>query len=81
MPDEQPDRREFYRYIALGQVGLEMVSPIVMGVLLDRWLDSAPCWTVVGALIGFGGGMMHLLAILNQGGKGNGSRGANEEAP
>ena len=36
MPDQQPDMRQWGRYVELGQVGLEMVSPIVVGVLLDR---------------------------------------------
>ena len=64
-----PDRWELNRYVALGQVGLEMVSPIVIGVLLDRWLGWAPWLTVAGAVLGFGGGMAHLLASLNAGGK------------
>ena len=64
-----PDRRDLARYVALGQVGLEMVSPIVIGLLLDRWLGWIPWLTVAGAVIGFGGGMAHLLAILNGGGQ------------
>jgi F0F1-type ATP synthase assembly protein I len=80
MPDQSPKQRELSRYVALGQVGLEMVSPIVAGVLLDRWLGWTPWLTVIGAVFGFGGGMVHLLSILNNGSC-KGSDGSGREYP
>ena len=73
-----PDRRELGRYFALAQVGLEMVAPIVVGLLLDRWLGWMPWLTVLGAVVGFGGGMIHLLTILNESGR-NGPDGSGRE--
>ena len=72
MPDQQPNRRDLLRYLALGQVGMEMVSPVVVGLLLDRWLGWTPWLTVAGAVVGFGGGMAHLLGILKDDSKGPG---------
>jgi len=51
---------------ALSQVGLEMVVPIVIGVFLDRWLGTAPWIMVVGVLLGFFGGIAHLIAIVQR---------------
>ena len=71
MPDPKPDRPVLYRYVELGQVGMEMVVPIVGGILLDRWLDWTPWLTIVGAVFGLVGGMIHLLAILKNVGPGD----------
>ncbi len=74
MPDpNRPDRRDWYRWIALGQIGMEMVSPIVVGLLVDYWLGWAPWVTVIGAVVGFAGGMAHLLTILKNDGPGEDS--------
>jgi F0F1-type ATP synthase assembly protein I len=45
---------------------MEMVAPIGLGALLDYYLGWSPWLTIAGALLGFVGGMMHLLALLNQ---------------
>jgi F0F1-type ATP synthase assembly protein I len=66
MPDEAPNPREMGLYFALGQVGLEMVAPIGLGVLLDRWLHTAPTFIVIGVLLGFVGGLAHLMALLKR---------------
>jgi hypothetical protein len=63
---EPPPSRDWSRYAALGQVGMEMVAPIALGALLDNYLGWTPGLTVAGALLGFVGGMMHLLALLNK---------------
>ena len=44
-------------------VSLEMVIPAAVGVWLDRRFDTTPWLTVMGALLGFGMGMSHLLKI------------------
>ena len=64
MPLGLPDRREMGRYFALAQVGLEMVVPIVIGVLVDSYFGWSPWGVVVGVIVGFVGGLLHLLALL-----------------
>jgi F0F1-type ATP synthase assembly protein I len=81
MPDQQPEARNWGRYAELGQVGMEMVSPIVVGILLDRYLGWTPWLTVVGAVVGFSGGMLHLLALLNRLGRRGDDNGSRREAP
>lgn len=66
MTDSQRKPRELGLYLALGQVGLEMVAPIVLGFLIDRWLRTLPWLTVVGVLIGFVGGLVHLSRLLKR---------------
>jgi F0F1-type ATP synthase assembly protein I len=69
MPD-QPEaderRRAWSRYLELSQVGTEMVSPIVIGLLLDWKWETGPWLTVAGAFLGFFWGMYHMLNILNR---------------
>jgi len=60
------DPKEFGYYVALGQVGVEMVVPIGLGVLLDRYLGWEPWATVVGAVIGLVGGFAHLMLVLKR---------------
>jgi F0F1-type ATP synthase assembly protein I len=66
MPLGTPDPTQMGRYVALAQVGLEMVMPIVIGLLLDYYLGWSPWGVVVGTVIGFVGGLMHLLALLKR---------------
>lgn len=61
-----PDPKVAARYAALGQVGLEMVAPIGLGLWLDHAFGLMPWCTIAGALIGLLGGMAHLLVILQQ---------------
>jgi F0F1-type ATP synthase assembly protein I len=77
MPDEQREPREQYRYLVLGQVGIEMAAPVVLGVLLDRSLGWTPWLTIIGAVLGFTGGMYHLLSFLK--GSGRGDNGGGEQ--
>jgi len=60
------DPKEMAFYVMLGQVGMEMVAPLVVGLLLDHWLGWTPWLTVIGAVMGFVGGLGHLVALLNQ---------------
>lgn len=66
MPDDQSRSRQMGYLIALGQIGMEMVVPIGLGVALDVWLGTIPLFIVVGVLLGLVGGMVHMMAILKR---------------
>ena len=66
MPPGKPDPSEMGRYFALAQVGVEMVVPIVIGVGLDSYLGTSPWGVVIGTVLGFSGGLIHLLAMLKR---------------
>lgn len=65
-PDGRPDLKEMGYYISLAQVGLEMVFPMVIGIIVDYYLHSSPWGTVIGFAFGFIGGFAHLLTLLNR---------------
>jgi ATP synthase protein I len=44
-------------------IGLEFALPPLLGSVGDRWWRTAPWLTVVGAVLGFAVGMMHVLRI------------------
>jgi len=60
------DPKELGRLMSLAHVGTEMVVPIVVGLLLDRWLGSLPWCTVVGVVLGLVVGIVHLVHITSQ---------------
>ena len=66
MLPEMPDRKELGRYFALGQIGLEMVVPIVVGLVAG----SLPRQPAVGlrrrCRPGLIGGLVHLVHLLNK---------------
>lgn len=66
MPINQPDPRELGHYYALAQVGLEMVVPVVAGLLLEGYFEWRPWGVVVGAVLGLVVGLTHLVALLNR---------------
>lgn len=66
MPPGLPNPKEMGRLVALAQVGAEMVVPIVLGVVADHYLDSSPWGVIVGTVLGFVGGLLHLLAMLKK---------------
>ena len=66
MPQGPPDPRQLGVYVAISQVGLEMVAPIGLGVALDHYLGWTPWATVVGAVVGLVGGIAHLLVLVNR---------------
>jgi hypothetical protein len=51
---------------ALAQVGLEMASPVAIGVALDLYEGWGPWASICGAVVGLVGGMMHLISIMNR---------------
>ncbi len=63
---EMPDRKEMGRYLALSQIGLEMVVPIVVGLVVDHYLGWTPWASVAGAVLGMCGGLVHLVHLLNK---------------
>lgn len=63
---KKPDARRVGLYFALAQVGLEMVVPIVAGILLDHWLATGPWLLVAGAVLGLAGGLYHLVRLTQQ---------------
>ncbi len=66
MPKGLPDPKELGRYYALSQIGLEMVAPIGLGLILDYYLNWSPWGAVVGAVVGFVGGMAHLVVLMGR---------------
>jgi F0F1-type ATP synthase assembly protein I len=68
MPGHSPDSKEVGRYFALAMVGVEMVAPIVIGLLLDSSLGWTPApWGVTcGAILGLVGGLYHLVILAKQ---------------
>ncbi len=54
------------RYMAMGQIGMEMAGPIAIGVLLDYLLNWQPWCTVVGACLGLVFGLVLLVRMANK---------------
>jgi F0F1-type ATP synthase assembly protein I len=64
---DMPDRKEMGRYVALSQVGLEMIAPILVGLVVDHYLGWTKPWALVaGAVCGLCGGLIHLVHLLNK---------------
>ena len=63
---QDPKPRELSFYYSLAQIGFEMVVPIALGVFLDDWLGLTPWITSVMAVVGFAGGLLHMVLMLNQ---------------
>jgi F0F1-type ATP synthase assembly protein I len=65
MPPGLPDSKEMRFYLSLAQVGTEMVGPMLFGLLLDWMFHWLPWATVIGAVLGFVGGMYHMISLLS----------------
>ncbi len=63
---KEPDRRELGIYFSLAQVGLEMVAPLGIGVYLDYLLNSSPWALISGTVLGFVGGLTHLIMLAQK---------------
>jgi len=77
--DDRRNFRDLGYYVALAQVGLEMVAPIGIGVILDYYLSWSPWATVGGAVFGFVGGMLHLIVMVNRHDADEAKRGNNKK--
>lgn len=66
MPVGGDDPRRFGLYLALGQAGLEMMAPLVLGLWLDWLLGWRPWLTLCGIVIGFIGGLAHMIVIAQR---------------
>jgi len=66
MTDKPPKSGDVGRYLALAQVGMEMVAPIVLGVYLDSQFGWRPWGVIAGAVFGLVGGLSHLVVMLNR---------------
>ena len=60
------DPRDVRRYMSLSQVGLEMVAPIGLGLALDLLLGWLPWGVIVGAVMGFSVGLIHLIVVVSK---------------
>jgi F0F1-type ATP synthase assembly protein I len=56
------------RLMTISQVGFEMAAPIGLGFALDYWFGTLPIGMIVGAVIGFVGGVYHLVVLNRPGG-------------
>jgi F0F1-type ATP synthase assembly protein I len=66
MPENPPDSKEMGFYFSLAQVGMEMVIPMGVGIALDYYMGWRPWGTVGGLILGFIGGMTHLIVMVNR---------------
>jgi F0F1-type ATP synthase assembly protein I len=60
------DRKEIGHYVALAQVGMEMVGPIGVGLALDYFIGCSPWGVIGGAVLGLVGGIAHLIHLSNR---------------
>ncbi len=74
------DPRDVRRYMALSQIGLEMVAPIVLGLVLDHYLGWSPWGVIVGVVVGLTGAFVHLVSVLSKEDKDNPPPGNQREA-
>jgi ATP synthase protein I len=61
-----PNGKDVGRYVAVGQVGLEMVVPIGIGLAVDYYTGWTPWGVIVGTILGFAGGLIHLIHLANK---------------
>ena len=66
MAEAPRSSRSMAYVIALGQVGMEMVVPIALGVIADRWWGTTPWLMTVGVVAGLLGGLVHMIALLRR---------------
>jgi F0F1-type ATP synthase assembly protein I len=67
MPDDgPPDAREQGIYFTLAQVGVEMVVPLIVGLVIDHYAAWGPWATLAGMVLGFVGGITHIVLLSNK---------------
>jgi hypothetical protein len=60
------DRKEMGMYMALAQCGMEMVAPMILGIFLDSRLGTMPWITIISVVLGFVGGLTHMVLMSNK---------------
>lgn len=65
VPDSRP-KPDLTGYALAGQVGAEMVAPLVLGLVIDSQMQTTPVWSITGAVLGFLGGMTHLVLLARR---------------
>ncbi len=63
-PPDSPDEAKYT--FAMAQVGFEIVGSIGLGLVLDYYLGWQPWGIIGGTVLGFTGGMFHLITLANQ---------------
>jgi F0F1-type ATP synthase assembly protein I len=66
MPLDPLNYKELGKYYAMSQVGLEMAAPVGIGLALDHFFGWSPWCAVAGVVLGFVGGLFHLVKIVNR---------------
>jgi F0F1-type ATP synthase assembly protein I len=66
VPQGLPDPKQVGAYLLLAQVGVDLVAPIIVGLIIDQSLGWTPWATVAGAVLGLVGGLYHLVVIVNR---------------
>jgi F0F1-type ATP synthase assembly protein I len=67
---EQPqDPSAVGTYFAMSQVGFEIVGSIGLGLLLDYYLNWQPWGIIGGTVLGFVGGIYHLIVLASKANK------------
>jgi F0F1-type ATP synthase assembly protein I len=68
MVPNPPERSDLGRLLAQSQLGLEMVAPIILGLVLDQYLNwTPPPWGVIGgAVLGLVIGLVHAVRLTNR---------------
>ena len=61
-----PDSKELGYYFTLAQVGLEMVAPLIVGLVIDAVLGTSPWLMLAGIIFGFVGGLTHIIMLTNK---------------
>jgi F0F1-type ATP synthase assembly protein I len=64
--EDRQNSREVGYYFALAQTGLEIVAPIGIGLALDHYLGWSPWGVIGGTILGFVGGLVHLIVMVNR---------------
>jgi F0F1-type ATP synthase assembly protein I len=59
------DQKDLGHYLAIGQVGMEMAAPIALGWLVDSYFGASHWGVIAGAVIGFVGGLVHLVRMTS----------------
>jgi F0F1-type ATP synthase assembly protein I len=65
-----PQRRDdLVWYYTLAQIGIEMVAPLFVGLYLDWQFGTTPWLMLIGIVLGFVGGLYHLIVMLQRRGR------------